>query len=73
MGKTYSPKEAARRAKKLIGENDYSLEKRNCEDIATECKTGKARSKQIETLKSFDAIDIIGAPIWLVLYKIFGK
>ena len=71
MGKTYSPKETARRARKRLGEQNYNANNNNCEHFARECKTGKHKADQ-----SFDAIDIIGAPIWLMAAaadEIFGK
>lgn len=62
MGRTFSPKETVRNAEKRIGEKKYSLNKETCEDFVTKCKTGKARSKQRETLESFEPIDILFLP-----------
>lgn len=41
------------RAKKLLGENLYSIWHRNCEHFATWCMTGEAKSKQLEALALF--------------------
>ena len=62
MGRTRSPKEVVRNAEKRIGEKNYSLTDKNCEHFATQCKTGKPRSKQVETVESFDAIDFLFLP-----------
>ncbi len=44
----YSPEEVVKRARRRLGERKYSLRTNNCEHFATWCKTGKARSKQVE-------------------------
>jgi len=46
----------------MVGKKDYDLVDGNCEHVATQCKTGKARSKQVETVESFEPIDILFLP-----------
>ncbi|MFH1811879.1 MAG: lecithin retinol acyltransferase family protein [Pseudomonadota bacterium] len=45
---TDPPDTVLRRARSRLGERDYSLVFHNCEHFATWCKTGRARSRQVE-------------------------
>lgn len=47
--KQFSPEETVRRAISRIGEKKYNLLFNNCEHFAFWCKTGKGKSKQVET------------------------
>ncbi len=48
--KCYSSSRAIKRAKARIGEQLYNLFFNNCEHFAYWCKTGKHRSKQVESV-----------------------
>ena len=47
----YSPEETVARARSCIGQRNYDLFGRNCEHFAVWCKTGIAKSEQIETVE----------------------
>lgn len=53
-GKLYSPQETVSRAREYIGHRQYDLFLNNCEHFAIWCKTGIAKSEQID--KFLDAI-----------------
>lgn len=42
----FSPDEVLRRARRRLGDTNYSLPRNNCEHFATDCKTGKPKSLQ---------------------------
>lgn len=46
----YSPEETVRRAKSQIGKGKYNLLEYNCEHFAVWCKTGLAKSYQVENV-----------------------
>lgn len=50
----YTPEETVSRAESQIGKGEYSLLEYNCEHFAVWCKTGLAKSYQVENvLKHF--------------------
>ncbi len=62
MGRTLTPKETVDAANRAVGKKGYDLVDGNCEHFASKCKTGKPRSKQVETVESFEAVDILFLP-----------
>ncbi|KAJ9186002.1 hypothetical protein P3X46_005562 [Hevea brasiliensis] len=71
-GNSKPAKEVVEKAYFLLehGFDDYDLARKNCEHFATFCKTGKPRSKQVETVSTFAAIigafgSILGAALML--------
>ncbi|MBQ7168742.1 MAG: lecithin retinol acyltransferase family protein [Synergistaceae bacterium] len=56
----YSPEDTVKRAREKLGEEDYNFFTHNCEHFAVWCKTGEARSSQVEDydpVKIFDDDD----------------
>jgi hypothetical protein len=63
-----SPRQTVRRAKSRLGEREYSLLSNNCEHFAFWCKTGTARSPQLnEFLDQVSWIPVIGGGLRLIL------
>lgn len=51
-GRCFPPAIVIRRAQGRLGENNYDLFDNNCEHFARWCKTGEAKSAQVETSKT---------------------
>lgn len=53
LNECFSPREVVQRARQRLGESNYNLLTNNCEHLARWCKTGKARSSQVDLFKRF--------------------
>jgi hypothetical protein len=63
--KVYSAEETVRRARSRLGERKYNLVFNNCEHFALWCKTGIAKSSQVnEAVKLLSASAVISASVF---------
>jgi hypothetical protein len=58
----FTPQETVARARSRLGEQGYNLVANNCEHFAWWCKTGEARSEQVETVLRAVASVLAHAP-----------
>jgi hypothetical protein len=63
------PQTVVQRALSRLGESDYDLWENNCEHFAVWCKTGRARSMQVDAVRQASKIVVCGTAVGVLLLR----
>jgi hypothetical protein len=63
------PQTVVQRALSRLGESDYDLWENNCEHFAVWCKTGRARSMQVEAARQASKMILCGTAVGILLWS----